>query len=89
MDVGDNTTTGNGSLDQGVELFVTSDGEEQMSWRDSLDLQVLRGVTCELKDLGSEVLEDGSAVDGRGGTDSAVGTHSGFQESVESSDGEL
>ena len=62
--MGDNTTTGNGSLDQGVELLVTSDGEQQVSGCDSLHLQVLGGVTSELKDLGGEVLEDGSAVDG-------------------------
>lgn len=64
MDVGDDTTTGNGSLDQGIELLVTSDGEQQVSWCDSLNLQVLGGVTSELKDLGGEVLKDGSAVDG-------------------------
>lgn len=89
MDVRDDTTTGNSGLDQSVKLFITSDGEEQVSWSDSLDLQVLRGVTCKLKDLSSEVLEDGSAVDGGSGTDSAVGTHSRFQESMDSSDWEL
>lgn len=89
MDVRDDTTTSDGSLDQSVKLFVTSDGEEQVSWRDSLHLKVLGGVTGQLQDLGSEVFEDGSAVDGRSGTDSAVGTHSRFQESMDSSDGEL
>ena len=89
MDVGNDTTTGNGSLDQGVELFIASDGEQQMSWCDSLDLQVLGSVTRKLKDLGGEVLEDGSAVDSGSCSDSAVGADSGFQESMNSSDWEL
>ena len=89
MDVWNDTTTGNSSLDQGVELFITSDGEQQVSWSDSLDLQVLGGVTCELENLSGEVLKDGSAVNSGGGSDSAVGTDSRFQESVDSSDGEL
>ena len=89
VDVRDDTTAGNSGLDEGVELLVTSDGEQQMSRRDSLDLEVLGSVTSELENFGGEVLKDGSTVDGRGGTDSAVGAHSALQESVDSTDGEL
>ena len=89
MDVWDNTTTSNCGLDQSVKLFISSDGEQEMSWCDSLHLQVLRGVTGELEDFGSKVLKDSSTVDGRGGSNSAIGTDSGFQESMNSSDGEL
>mgnify|MGYP006889529941 CR=1 FL=1 len=89
MDVRDNTTAGNGSLDESVELLVTSDGKKQMSRGDSLDLEILGSVTGELKHLGGEVLEDGGTVDSRGGTDSTVGAHSALQESVDSTDGEL
>lgn len=39
-----NTTVGNRGADQGVELFVTTDGELKMSGRDALDLEVLGGV---------------------------------------------
>lgn len=63
MDVGDDTTASDGSLDESVELFVSSDGQLEMSWCDSLDLQVLGCVTSQLEDLSSEVLKDGSAVD--------------------------
>ena len=89
VDVRDDTTAGDSRLDEGVELLVTSDGEQQVSRRDSLDLKILGGVAGKLEDLGGEVLKDGSTVDGRGGTDSAVGAHSALQESVDSSDGEL
>lgn len=63
VDVRDDTTAGNSSLDEGVELFVTSDGELQMSGCNSLHLQVLAGVSGELKNLSGQVLEDGCSVD--------------------------
>lgn len=63
MDVGDDTTAGNGSLDEGVELLVTSDGELQVSRCDSLHLKVLAGVSGEFEDLSGQVLEDSSSVD--------------------------
>ena len=89
VDVRDDTTAGDGRLDQRVELLVASDGEQQVSRRDSLDLEVLRSVTGELQNLGSQVFEDGGAVDGGRGADSAVGTDPGLEESVDSSNGEL
>ena len=89
MDVRDDTTAGDGRLDQRVELLVASDGEQQVSRRDSLDLEVLGRVTGELKHLGSQVLEDGGRVDGGGRANSAVGTDPGLEESVDPSNGEL
>ena len=38
VDVGDHTTTGDGGLDQGVELLVTADGELEVAGGDALDL---------------------------------------------------
>ncbi len=89
MDVGDHTTAGDSSLDQGIEFLVSSDGKLQMSWSNSLDLQVLGGVTCELKDLCGQVLEDSSSVHGGGSSNSGVGCDSALQESVDSSHWEL
>ena len=40
MDVGDDTTAGDGRLDEGVELLVTADGELEVAGRDALDLWV-------------------------------------------------
>jgi len=89
VDVGDDSSSGDSCLDQGVELLVSSDGELQMSGRDSLHLQVLGSVTGELKNLSGEVLKDSSAVNCRSSSDSAVGADSALQESVDSSNGEL
>jgi len=41
VDVGDDTTASNGSLDQGVQLLVSSDGQLQMSGGDPLDFEIL------------------------------------------------
>ncbi len=38
MDVGNDTTTGDGGLDQGVELLITTDRELEVAGRDALDL---------------------------------------------------
>ena len=38
VDVGDHTTTGDGRLDEGVELLVTTDGELKVAGGDALHL---------------------------------------------------
>jgi len=49
---------------------------------------VLSGVSGQLQDFSSQVLENGSQVDGGSGSDS-VAVSAALQESVDSSDGEL
>ena len=71
MDVGDDSTSSNSGLDQSVQLFISPDGELEMSGGDSLHLQVLTGVAGQLEDLSSEVLQDGGAVDSSGGSNTA------------------
>ena len=51
MDVRDHATAGDGRLDEGVQLLVTTDGELQVARRDTLDAQVLGRVTGELEHL--------------------------------------
>ena len=89
VDVGDDTTTGNGCLDEGIKLFVTADSQLEMSGGDALHLQVFAGVSGQLEDLGGEVLKDGGGVHGRGGSNAAVGADSALQESVDATHGEL
>ena len=89
VNVGDHTTTGDGSLDEGVELLVTTDSELQVAGSYAFDLKVLAGVTCQLKNLSSEVLEDSCRVDSRGSTDTGASVNSCLQDSVDSADGEL
>lgn len=89
VDVGDDTAASDGGLDEEIELFVTADGQLKVPGGDPPDLEVLRGVTGQLEHLSSEVLEDGSGVDGGGGADSVAGSDSALEEPVDPADGEL
>lgn len=46
-------------------------------------------LTCKLQNLGGQVLENGGAVHGSGGTDSAIVGGPLLQETVDTTDGEL
>jgi hypothetical protein len=63
MNVGNDTTAGDGRLDKGVKFFVATDCKLQVTGSYALDLEVFASVACELKHLSSEVLKDGSRVD--------------------------
>ena len=89
MDVGNDTTASNGSLDQSVELFVTADGELQVARSDSLHLEVLASVASELENLSGEVLKDSCRVDSGSGTNTAASADSALEEPVDSTDREL
>lgn len=89
VDVGDHTSSGNGSLDKEIELFVTSDGQLQVSGGDSSHLEVLWGIACKLENFSSQILQNSSSVNGGGWTDSVLGWDSALQESVDSTDREL
>lgn len=52
-----------------VQLLIVSDGELEMTGNDSGLLVVTGSVASQLKDFGSEVLKDGSEVNGSTGTD--------------------
>ena len=45
------TSSGNGGLDEGVELLVSANGELEMAGSDTLHLQVLGCVSGELENL--------------------------------------
>ena len=51
MDVRDDAAAGDGGLDEGVQLLVTSDGQLQVAGGDSLHLQVLGSIAGQLKNL--------------------------------------
>jgi hypothetical protein len=70
VNVGENTTLGNGDVTQKlVQLLIVADGELKMTGNNTGLLVVAGSVTSQLEDFGSEVLKDGSEVDGSTGTD--------------------
>ena len=65
MDVGENTTLGDGDVSEElVQLLIVADGELKVTGDDTGLLVVTSGVTSQLENLSSQVLEDGSEVDG-------------------------
>ena len=70
MDVGQNTTLGDGDVSEElVQLLIVADGELKVTGDDTRLLVVAGSVASKLKNFGSEVLENGSEVDGSTGTD--------------------
>ena len=63
MNVWDDTTASNCSLDEGIKLLISSNGELKMSWCDSFHFKILASVSGELENLSSQVLEDSSSID--------------------------
>lgn len=89
MNVGNDTSTRNRRLDQGIEFFVTTNGELQMPRRNALDLQVLAGVSRQFEHFGRQVFENGRRVDGGGGSDAVALVDGLFQETMDATDWEL
>ena len=89
MDVGEDTSLGDcDTAEKFVELFIVADGELNVTWDDSGLLVVTGGVAGKLKDLGSEILEDGCEV--HGGTGANTGSiFALLQEATHSSHWEL
>ena len=88
VDVGQNTTLGDGDVTQKlVQLLIVPDGELEMTGDDTGLLVVARSVTGQLEDFGSEVLENGSEVDGSTGTDT-LSVVALAEKTVDTTDGE-
>ncbi|CDW71611.1 UNKNOWN [Stylonychia lemnae] len=89
VDVGEDTTAGNGSVGhEFVELLVVSDCELDVSGDDSSLFVVLGSVSGEFEDLSSEVLENGGEIYWSTSSDS-LGVSALLEESCDSSDWEL
>lgn len=59
VNVRNHTTSSNSSLDESIQLFVTTNGELQMPGCDTLHLEILASVTSQLEDFSGKVLENG------------------------------
>ena len=89
MDVWDDTTAGNGSLDQCVELLISADSQLQVAGSDAFDLEVLACVACKFEHLSGQILKNSGGVHSGSGTDTAVACDTSLEEPVNAADGEL
>lgn len=88
MDVGQYTTLGDGDVTQQlVQLLVVPDSELQVAGDDTGLLVITGSVASQLKDFGSEVLEDSSQVD-RGTSTDTLGVVALAEQTVDTTDGE-
>lgn len=78
MDVRDNTTSSDGCLDQGIQLFITTNGELQVAGGDTLHLQVLGSISGQFQNFSGKVFQNGSCVDGSCGSDTSIGGGAAF-----------
>lgn len=88
VDVGEHTTLGDGDVTQElVQLLIVADGELKVTGNDTGLLVVTGSVTSQLEDLSSEVLKNGSQVDGSTGTDT-LGIVALAEQTVDTANGE-
>jgi len=65
VNVGEDTTLGNGDVSEKlVQFLIVADGKLEMAGNDTRLLVVTGGVASKFENLGREVLEDCSKVDG-------------------------
>ena len=89
LDVGQNTTLGDGDARQKlVQLLVVADGQLQVTGDDSGLLVVTGGVACQLENFGSQVLQHCSQVHG-GTSTNTLGIVALAQKAVDTTHGEL
>ena len=89
MNVWDDTSPGDGSLDQCVELFVSSNGKLQVPRCDTFHFKILACVAGQFEHLSSQVLQDSRCVNGGCSTDALTLLDGALKESVNSANGEL
>ena len=90
MDEWHDTTTSNGRrLDKHVQFLVVADGNLQVTGGDTLHLVIFGYVSGQFQDFGSQVLQDGSTVDGGGRSDTTSRVRVGLEVSVDTTNGEL
>lgn len=58
------TSAGNRCLDEGIQLFISANGQLQVTRRDALDLEILAGVSGQFEHFCREVFQNGRRVDG-------------------------
>jgi len=88
VNVGEDTTLGNGDVaEKLVQFLIVSDGELEMTRDDTGLLVITGGVTSQFEDFGSQILEDGGEVDGSTGTDT-LSVVTLAEKTVDTTDGE-
>ena len=76
-------------FDQRIELFVTTNGQLQVTRCDTLHFQIFGSVASQLEHFGGQILQNGRSVHGGSRTDTAARSRTRFQETVDTTDRKL
>jgi len=89
IDMWQDTSKGDGGADQSVEFFIATDSELEVARGNALDFEILGGVSCQLENFSSEILEDGCDVDSGLGTNAHLVLSVVLQETLDTTAREL
>jgi hypothetical protein len=89
VNVRNHTSSSNGRFDEGIQFFISTNGQLQMPWRDALHFEIFTSVPGEFEHFGGQILQDGRSIYGRGGTNAMALVHRVFEEAMDTADGEL
>jgi hypothetical protein len=85
----DDTTSSNGSLNESIKLFVSSNGKLKMPRCDTLDLEILACISSKFENFSSKVFENGGSIDSSCSSNALIVLHRCFQETMDTTDGKL
>jgi hypothetical protein len=89
VDVWQHTTERDGGADESVKLLVATNGELKVARRNTLHLEILGSIACELEDLSGQVLENGGDIDGSLGTNTHLVLGVLLEETLDTTAGKL
>jgi len=80
---------GDGGANKGIEFFVAADSELEVARCDTLDLEILGGIACQLENLSCQILQDGGNVDSSLGANAHFALGVLLEETLDTTTGEL
>lgn len=89
VNVRNDTTTGNGGLDERVQFFVSSNSQLQVTWSNTLYLQILRRVAGQFKHFGGQIFKNGCSVYGSRCSNTTMTCSARLQVTMNTTDREL
>jgi hypothetical protein len=89
VNVRNHTTTRNGGFDEGIQFFVTTNGQLQMPRRDTLHFEIFTGIPREFEHFGGQILQDRRGIYSCRCTNAMALMDGMFEEAMHTTDGEL
>jgi len=89
VDMWQDTSERDRRTDEGIEFFVSADGELQVARGNTLDFEILGSVSCKLQNFSGKVFKNGCDIDGGLGSNTHLVLGVVLQETLNTTAGEL